>query len=193
MDSVFEFLNQPLIITIVSLVIGSYAISLITEKRARQNKLRDQAVEFITQAGNNINQFLPLLYSRLRTGRIRWDQTLDDALTELFTKRMWVQIGSQAYLRSEAFYQRYYQMLDEIMKLVQKFHALEQEGEGQPLAEEIRSQRESLVRAWPLENEDPNAGGGGATSELIAWLDAILHRVTALLVEHLDAALGKNL
>ena len=193
MNSVFEFLNQPIIITIVSLVIGSYAISLITEKRARQNKLRDQAVEFITQAGNNINHFLPLLYSRLRTGRIHWDQTLDDALTELFAKRMWVQIGSQAYLRSETFYQRYYQLLDEIMKLVQKFHILEQKGEGQSLAEEIRSQRESLVRTWPLKDEDFSAAGGGAASELITWLDAILHRVTDLLVQHLDAVLGKDL
>lgn len=193
MDSVFEFLNQPIIITIVSLVIGSYAISLITEKRARQNKLRDQAVEFITEAGNHINQFLPQLYNRLRTGRIHWDQTLDDELTELFTKRMWVQIGSQAYLRSETFYRRYYQLLDEIMKLVKIFHTLEEKGDSQLLAEEIRDQRESLVRAYPQENEAFDLAGGGAVSEMIAWLDAILHRVTALLVENLDAVLGKGL
>ena len=52
MESIFEFLNQPIVITLVSLIIGSYAISLITERRASRNKLRDQAVDFITEAGN---------------------------------------------------------------------------------------------------------------------------------------------
>ena len=189
MESVFEFLNQPIVITIVTLVIGSYALSIITERRARRDKLRDQAVEFITEAGNSINHFFPHLYGRLRTGRLDWDHALDEEIKEIFSKRMWIQIGSQAYLRSETFHAQYFELLDEVMGCVQYFGLLVSDGESEQLTLKIREKRTKLVRTWPLANEVLSSSSQGAIQELITWLDAIMHRFTALLVENLDSVL----
>jgi hypothetical protein len=189
MDSAFDFLNQPIVITLVTLVIGSYAISLISERRARRNKLRDQAVEFITEAGNTINQFFPHLYGRLRSENLEWDQTLGEALKDLFSKRMWIQIGSQAYLNSETFYTKYFQLLDEVMDVIQNFGDLVSDGDSEQLSEKIRECRIRLISSWPLENEVLASSSEGASDELIVWLDAIMHRITALLVENLDSVL----
>ena len=193
MESAFEILNQPIMITLVTLLIGSYAISLIMERRARRNKLRDQAVEFITEAGNRFNHFFPHLYGRLRTGSLEWDQTLNDEINELFSKRMWIQIGAQAYLKSETFHTRYFQLLDEILGVVQSYGALVSDGDSGELSENIRECRIRLVRFWPLENEVLSSSSEGSSGELIVWLDAIMHRITALLVENLDSVLRGNI
>lgn len=190
MESAFEFLNQPIVITLFTIVIGSYAISLIMERRARRNKLRDQAVEFITEAGNSINQFFPHLYGRLRTGSLEWDQTLDKELNELFSKRMWILIGSQAYLKSETFHTQYFQLLDEVIDVVQSFGDLVSDGDSEELSKKIQENRIRLVSIWPVEGEVLSSSSEGASDELIIWLDAIMHRVTALLVESLDSVLS---
>jgi hypothetical protein len=192
MESAFEILNQPIVITLITLFIGSYAISLIMERRARRNKLRDQAVEFITEAGISFNQFFPHLYGRLRTGRLEWDQTLEDELIELFSKRMWIQIGSQAYLKSDTFHTQYFQLLDEVIGVVQSFRDLGLDEAPEELSKKIRENRIRLVSIWPLEDEVLTSSSEGASNEVIIWLDAIMHRVTALLVESLDLVLRGN-
>ena len=193
MESAFEFLNQPIVITLITLVIGSYTISLITERRSRRNKLRDKAVEFITEAGNTFNKFIPHLYGRLRAGRIEWDQDLDDELKELFSKRMWIQIGSQAYLKSETFHLQYFQLLDEVMDFVPCFIEIASSGETEQLSQSVREHRDRLISTWPLDDEVLASSEQGAKSELILWLDAIMHRVTALLVESLASVLRGNI
>ena len=192
MDSVLVFFNQPIVITLVTLVVGSYAISLITERRARRNTLRDKGVEFITGAGSSINRVFPHLYGRLRTGRVEWDQTLDDELHELFSKRMWIQIGSQAYLKSETFHVQYFQLLDEVMGVVQLFREVELAGDTEQTRRKIRDNCDHLIRSWPLVDEAIPSSTQQSGSELVAWLDAIMHRVTALLVESLDSVLSGN-
>lgn len=193
MESAFEFLNQPIVITLITLVIGSFTISLITERRSRRNKLRDKAVEFITEAGNTFNNFFPHLYGRLRSGRIEWDQDLDDELKELFSKRMWIQIGSQAYLKSETFHLQYFQLLDEVMSFVPCFVEITSSGETEHLSQSVREHRDRLISSWPLDDEVLAYSEQGAKSELILWLDVIMHRVTALLVESLDSVLRGNI
>jgi hypothetical protein len=189
MESIFEFLNQPIVITLVTLAIGSYTLSLITERRARQNKLRDQAIEFITEAGNSINQLFPHFYSRLRTGRLEWDQVLDEEIKEVFSKRMWIQIGSQAYLKSETFHTQYFLLLDEVIGVARYFGDLVSEGDSEQLARNIRENRTQLVSTWPSKDEVLTSANPGAINELIIWLDAIMHRVTSMLVENLNSVL----
>jgi len=189
MESALEFLNQPIIITLVTLVIGGYVISLITERRARKNKLRDEAVAFLTEAGNVFNQFLPHLYGLLRTETIEWNQTLDRELKTLFSKRMWVQVGSQAYLKSETFHVQYLGLLDEIIGVVQCFGEIESVGDSEQLRQRIQENRHRLTSAWELTDEVRPPSPQGASGELILWLDAIMHRMTALLVASLNAVL----
>jgi hypothetical protein len=114
MNSILDFLNQPIVLTLVTLTVGSYLLNLVTERRARKDKLREKTIDFLSEAGNNINQFLTHVYRQLRTNNIELDQAIADGLKELHSKRIGIQVGSQAYLNSKDFPKQYYQLLDEL-------------------------------------------------------------------------------
>jgi hypothetical protein len=190
MDSVFEFLNQPIIITLITLIIGSFALNLITERRARQNKRRDEAVEFIRQAGNYIGEFVPHLYAQLRTRNIEWTPELDQALTDLFSIRMEIQVGSLAYLKSEQFYRKYFQLMDEIPVALAFYQALLQDRPSDQIISEIRERRRQIIQSWPLQDENMPSSAPDAIEELILLMDVILHRATNLVVANLDRVLS---
>jgi hypothetical protein len=192
MDSVLEFLNQPIVVTLLTLVVGSYAISLIAERRSRKIKLRDTAIEFITEAGNSMNQFMPHIYAQLRTGTIEWNQALDDGLKELLSKRMGIQVGSQAYLKSETFHVQYFQLLDEIMGVVQCFREIELGGDSEEVIQKIRENRNRLNGSWPLADEAIPSSAKGSAGELVLWLDMIIHRMTSLLVTNLNSIMSNR-
>jgi hypothetical protein len=189
MESALEFLNQPIVVTLVTLTFGGYFISLIAERRARKNKLRDEAIDFITEAGDAFNQFVPHVYGLLRRGTIEWNQTLDDELKTLFSKRMRIQVGSQAYLHSEIFHVQYFQLLDEVTGVVQCIGEIESAGESDKIRQKIRDNRNNLIRSWNLADEAIPPSHQEASGELILWLDAVIHRMTALLVASLNSVL----
>lgn len=112
MDSILAFLNQPIVLTLITLTAGSYLLGLVTERRARNNKLRDVSIDFFTGAGEIINSLVPPIYAHLRTGSTRTDDAILHGMASMFSRRMRIQVGSQAYLKSTEFAKRYDQLLD---------------------------------------------------------------------------------
>ena len=189
MDSVFDFLNQPIILTLITLTVGSFLLSLVAERRARNDKLRDKAIEFLTDAGDIISQFVPHVYGQLRTGSTNVDDALRIAIKDLFAKRLGIQVGSQAYLRSETFLSQYYQLLDQLMAVVVCMTELEQGGNTEETLLKIQEHSRRLGDSWPLADESLPPSTGRPVDELILWMDMILHRAAQLLSKHLKAAL----
>jgi hypothetical protein len=107
MTSIIEFLNQPIFVGLLTLVVGSYLLNLIADRRSRKDKLRDQGIEFLTDTGNDINSVVSTIYGHLEGHTSESDTRLVEGFTRLFAKRMSVQIGSQAYLKSEEFHLQY--------------------------------------------------------------------------------------
>lgn len=190
MNTVIEFLNQPIVITLITLIVGSYFINLITERRARENKRRDAAVEFLTQAGNYIGEFVPHIFAQLRTRNIEWTPELEQGLKDLFSKRMEIQVGSLAYLKSEEFYKKYFQIMDEIPGALGFYKALLEDHSSNQFISEIRERRNQITRSWPLEDENMPSSAPDAIEELILMMEAVLHRATALVVANLDRVLS---
>ena len=187
MNGVVEFLNQPIILTLVTLIVGSFLLSLVAERRARKEKLRDKAIEFLTEAGNNINHFVPIIYAQLRTGNLMSDQSLADGLKDLYTTRMSVQVGSEAYLRSMSFYQQYFQILDQLTGVVTCITQLDQGEEEQKIVAKIQKSRLQFADAWPGASDPLRNFEGRPIDELIAWMDMIMQRTTHLLSSHLQS------
>ena len=57
MNSIIDFINQPIVISLITITVGGYLLNLISDRRSMNDKLRDKSIEFITNAGNNINVF----------------------------------------------------------------------------------------------------------------------------------------
>jgi hypothetical protein len=189
MDSVLNFLNQPIVLTLVTLAIGSYLLDRITERRARDEREKQQAIEFITEAANNINRFIPHIYGPLRSGIALSDQAMDDALKELMSSRMSVQIGSQAYLKSDEFFGQYFRVLDQIVDVVMCIRELNQDDDTDQVVEKIRMKREQFLRAWPMDRDRQIPERGSPIDELILWMDMVMERTSRLMVTNLKAAM----
>jgi hypothetical protein len=187
MNSILDFLNQPIVLTLITLTVGSYLLSLVAERRSRKDKLRDRMIDFLTEAGDNITQFVPHIYAQLHTGNVAIDQALKDGLKDLFAKRMSVQIGSQAYLKSEEFHQQYFQLLDQLTTVVACITEFEQGGNSEETVLKIRENRISLGESWPLADESLGTETGRPADELILWMDMIMHRTTHLLSSNLKS------
>lgn len=62
MTSIIEFLNQPIVVTLITLSIGSILLNVIADRTSRKNKLRDEAIEFLTETGTEINSVVSTMY-----------------------------------------------------------------------------------------------------------------------------------
>jgi hypothetical protein len=188
MDMILSVLNQPIVLTLVSLLVGGFLLNLITERRARENRLREKRIEFISDVAQHVNSFLPNLYEPLRTGNLGMNQEIAASLKEIMATRMTVQIGSKAYLRSEDFSQKYNVILDELLFFIHIFIQASSAGSQEGLVSRIEERRGQFAKNWPLE-ETLSATDGQLNENLIVWLDMIAHRATDLLSSSLEKSI----
>jgi hypothetical protein len=190
MTSIIEFLNQPIVVTLITLSIGSYLLNVIAGRRSRKDKLRDKAIEFLTQTSNDINSVVSTMYGHLEGYGSESDLKLVEDFTRLYAKRMSVQIGSQAYLNSEEFYQQYDRLLRELEELAFYLARDQEQDSSEQIISQIQESRNRLGKAWPIENETQQVPANEPADELMLWMDMILHRTTHLFANNLRSVIG---
>lgn len=186
MNAIIEFINQPFFVSLLTITVGSYLLNLITDRRSRNDKLREKSIDFITNAGNNINNFYPRIYEQLRRGKVEISPAISEGLRDLFSTRMSVQVGSQAFLKSDVFHLQYFQLLDELVAVVTCISVHEQ---GSPKEETIlkaQRHRKHLGESWPIPDDPPDSNSDQLVEELIKWMDMIVRRTTHLLTLNLN-------
>ena len=148
MNPIISFLNKPIVLTFLSLVVGGFLLSLITDRRARRDKIRDKAIELLTEIGNDINSVTGWIYAYLRSKNVRIarNSDLSQAMGNLFVKRMSVRIRSQAHLNSEAFYQKYDTLVWELRRIVDHTIALSNEYDLEEVVKNIQNRKNTSVR-----------------------------------------------
>ncbi|MEJ2758312.1 MAG: hypothetical protein P8046_07505 [Anaerolineales bacterium] len=189
MDSILAFLNQPIVLTLITLIVGSYLLNLVAERRSRRDKLRDQAIDFLTDASNYIGAIAPNIYAHLRTGKMETSPEMFEGLKDLFTRRMSIQVGSQAYLESETFYLKYFRLMGEFPGVIESLRALEQGEDAAGVMQRAKEHIERLQVQWPLEGEAIHPQTGEPVDALILWMDLVMHRMTDLITSHLEKAM----
>lgn len=185
MNAIIEFINQPFFVSLLTITVGSYLLNLITDRRSRNDKLREKSIDFITNAGNHINNFFPHIYEQLRQGKIETSPAIADGLRDLFSTRMSVQVGSQAFLKSDVFHLQYFKLLDELAAVVVCISAHEQGGPTEETILKAQKHRKSLGESWPIPDDPPDSKSNQPVEELIMWMDMIVRRTTHLLTMNL--------
>jgi hypothetical protein len=185
-DSLAAFLNQPIVLTIVSLTFGGYLVNTIADRRARNDKRREKAIDLLAETASTLNKTISSMYGAIRVGRPLTPADAIDALTALYARRMYLRIASEAYLRSDALPRQYDQVLDELQGVALAASSLEERAE--PVAS-IQARRARLRAAWPIAGEAPRPAVDAPRDELALWLEMILDRVTAMLSTALNAVM----
>lgn len=185
MNAIIEFINQPFVVSLITITVGTYLLNLIADRRSTKNKLREKSIELIANTGNNINNFFPHIYGQLRQGKIEISPAISDGLTDLFSTRMSIQVGSQAFLKSEDFHLKYFQLLDELAAVVVCISTHEQGGSPEETTQKVQKHRKQLGKSWPVSDDPPSSNGDQPVEELIMWMDMIVRRTTHLLTINL--------
>jgi hypothetical protein len=189
MTLIIDFLNQPIVAGLLTLVVGSYLLNLIADRRSRKNKLRDQAIEFLTEMGDDINSVSSLIYGRLKGHNSVSDMELVEAFTKLYSNRMSVEIGSKAYLNSEELPQSYDRLIRELEGVALYMTGDREQASPQQIISQIQERRNLLGKAWPIEKEMQQKPANEPGDELMLWMDMILHRTTHLLSNNLRSVI----
>jgi len=66
MDQILTVLSKPIIITLLTLTIGSYLFTRLTERRAKRDKIRERVLQLFEDVGNDLNSVLSLVFRHIR-------------------------------------------------------------------------------------------------------------------------------
>ncbi len=188
MTSIIKFLNQPIVVGLKTLVVGSFLLNMITDRRSRKNRLRDEAIEFLTDTSNDINSVVSIIYGHLEGHNSASYSQLIEGFTRLFARRMSVQIGSQAYLKSEEFHQQYNKLLGELEGVA--VYLTKEQDSSEEIISQVKERRNRLRKVWSIENETQQVLGNELADELMHWMDMILNRTTHLFSTNLKSIIG---
>jgi len=191
MDTVFALLNQPIVLALLSLTIGGYLLSLLSDRRARKDKIREKAIELLTEVGDNINAVTARLFGILRSKKVQLQKgsDLDEKIGRLFIRRMSVQVRSKAYLNSEEFYRRYEYLVWQLRRVRDSLVTLSGEYDLEQETAKIQAQKKRLLDFWPLEDELQATEGEPPFSELLSLTQMIVNRAVWLLSSNLKSVL----
>jgi hypothetical protein len=193
MDKLLTFLSQPIIITLLSLLIGSYLFTLLAERRSKREKIREKAIQLIEEVGNDLNAVFSRVIARIRFSNFNIEK--DSPLTEkqglLFTKRFSVKIRSESYLKNKDFYKKYDYLVFEIDKIVTVMKSITDMEDVQEIIREIREHQQKLFHEWTIDEEryQPKSNASSLSDELKVWHRMIWDRAVWLLSTNLKAEL----
>lgn len=155
MDALVTFLNQPIVLTVLTLAVGGYLFNALSNRRARRDKIREKAIEFLEEAGSDLNQILSRLFGVIRREELPLPKDIlpFQKSGELYTKRFSVRIKSKAYLNSDTFWRKYDTLVFELRRIVVFLATHSHSDDREQLIGEIEACRVRLAETWTLKDE----------------------------------------
>jgi hypothetical protein len=189
MDSILTLLSKPIVLTLITLAIGSYLFTKLTERRSKKEKIREKAVQLLEDVGNDLNAVISLMYGHIRNSNFQIDK--DSAVYEkrgdLFTKRFSVKIRSKVFLQSDEFWQRYDQLTFEIDKIVRFMVSIPKQSERENQIKTIKDRQKQIAKAWQCEERVTHSDyGDPLANELVIWADMVWDRSNWLISTNLN-------
>lgn len=110
------FYNEPIFLTLLSILLGGIAITMITKHLEHRSKRREMAIDFLNDTGLMLGSLLAMIYGHIK--RIDYGKNMSksplDLKGDLFKERFGVRVKSKAFLRSEIFWKNYDFLIHEI-------------------------------------------------------------------------------
>jgi hypothetical protein len=151
MNPFFEFFNQPFILTLLSLAIGGFLLGMLSDRRARKDKIRDKAIELLTEIGENINEVSSRLYTPIRREEplSQPHRILDERVGILLSQRMGIRVRSEAYLKSKGFYEKYELLIWQLYRIRNTLETISKEHDPNQVAAQVQKRIDFLRETCP--------------------------------------------
>ena len=191
MEQVLTLLSKPIVLTLLTLTIGSYLFARLTERRSKREKIREKALQLLDDVGNDLNSVISLMYGHIRNGdfQIQESSPVNDRRAGLFTKRFSVRIKSKVFLRSDEVWRRYEQLTFEIDKIVRFMCSLSKDYDVPDVIKTIKEHQARFAKDWPFEERATHSKYTPPSDELVIWTDMVWDRSVWLLGENLNTIL----
>jgi hypothetical protein len=188
LDQILTFLSKPIILTTLTLSVGSYLFTKLSERRSRNEKIREKALQLLEDVGADVNTAISLIYRHIRNSnfRIEKDSPLNEKRAALFTKRFGVRIRSKVFLKSEEFWPRYDQLTFEIDRIVRFIGSLASDYELEGTITQIAANRQRFAEVWPCEDRTKHSQYQPPADELVKWADMVWDRANWLITMNLE-------
>jgi hypothetical protein len=184
----FGVFNQPLVLTVLTLLISGLAFAYLSDRRAKQSKRLEQAVGFVNEVGADLNAVVTPLFRYIRMGnhedkqptsdqereKIRSEQEklfsrVSKSIPRLFEKRVSVSVKTKAFLplKCRRFSQKYVRLCQELDRILDKLQDIGKSTEARTYDDEIKGIKElkkKLNDEWPLEHRCPSGQARGGLS-----------------------------
>lgn len=190
MEYILTLLSKPIILTLVTLGVGSYLFARLTERRSKKERTRENALKLLDDVANDLNSVISVIYGHIRRAdfKIEKDSVIDKRRAELFTKRFSLRIKSKAFLRSDEFWQRYEQLAFEIDKLVRFMMSLATQQNIEVVAQ-IKKHQERFAKEWPFKDRLVHSKYPPPSDQLVIWADMVWDRSDWLISKQLNTVL----
>src|SRR2546423_1859780 len=187
MEYVLTLLSKPIILTLLTLTIGSYLFTRLTERRAKKDKIREKSLQLLEEVGNDLNSIISVIYGHIRNSNFEIDKAspANEKRAGMFTKRFTVRIKSQAFLQSDEFWQRYDQLTFEIDKIVRLMMSLSENYDLAEVIKRIKEHQERFAKVWPFEERSIHSQYVPPSNELVVWTNMVWDRAVWLLSNNL--------
>jgi len=191
------FLNQPIFLTIITLLLGGYFFNRINERKARRDKQLEKTVEFIDEVGKDLNAALTVMFRYIRLGNyednISYEEEqlgerrkellseLEQKVPTLFAKRMSVQVKSEALLKDMQFSKAYVDLIREVGKIFEIVREFKDSDEPEAYLVKIDENKTRLANEWPLTDKFSDRKLRQPFKELNCWTEMVWSRTVSLL------------
>ena len=185
--------DKPIFRTLLTLFVGGYLLKTISDSRAKKDKIREKAIEFLEETGSDINSVFSMIYGCLRSNNLTIvvNSELYKKRGELFTKRFLVRIRSKAYFKKDIFWKQYDDIVWELHHIVNfMVENTSRDYETDDIVNLIESNIARFKKDYPFHNDrKPNNKFNSPVKELFIWTEMVWDRANYLIANYLENSL----
>lgn len=195
--SAIGLLNQPIVLTVLTLAIGGLLFGILSDKRTRKAKQLDKAIESVDEVAADLNSVFTPLFRYIRIGNDEDRQPsadlspdrsailadLRENIPKLFAKRLSVSTRTNAFLprRCRHFSVGYVRLCQELGKILDVLQEVTTDKESQADVKRIQDFKNDFARAWPFRHEPTHRQLKQPFKECDDWAEMVWSRSTDLL------------
>lgn len=207
-ESVPFFLNQPVFLTLITLLAGGYIFNRVNERKTRRDKRLEKAIEFIDDVGKDLNAALTVIFRYIRLGNYEGQTTesyedkerlnknrkellsdLEQKVPTLFAKRLSVEIKSKTFLDDKQFSIDYDDLIREIGKIFEMVEHYKDPNEIDEYLIKVNENKARLESQWPITEKFPDRNLRQPFKQLNDWTEMVWSRTVSLLSSTLKTSI----
>lgn len=167
-----DILGHPFVISLFSLLVGSWLINRINYKKQTRDLKQTEAVRLANEISERINAPLSLIYAYIRRGECIDCDEFSNELRYAYTFRLRMRVASQFYFSNREIAIHYDEIIRELRK-IRDFVRHKGSSSEDELIKKAEVAREELLKKWGIEVVSKNFEQIGLNKAILNWSDVI--------------------